>query len=647
MATNMTQFIKSADVDVSWYAPIVHQCIMEEKLSKLRATLKKFGREQRKKIVAHKIRGNAPLFTACLEGKLHFVNYLMDDCSADIEQHGVYEVEEDHSCHKVTPLWCSAVSNKLDIIKTLVQHGADVNSPSDTESTPVRSACFMTNISVVKFLVDNGADIHKPNVNGGTCLINSVQSMHLCEFLIGKGANVNAKDNSGNLALHYAIREGRFETVKLLIRCGSNYTAKNDIGDNALQTAALRGYSNIAEYIIENTTQAKIDCIHAYELLGTNLVDEKHDMSAAISSWKKAMELRYSDADNPQVKSLPAESNYAYNFAVEPQTMDELLSKVVEPDSVYMQALLIRERILGPNHKDTTFSLMYRGAVYADTQRYQRCVDLWKYAYVLRNQKGDALNHECLFTVQAIVKLLWEIQAELESGSTEEIVQFSDAVEVFDILVQQINNAMMTLKENLNSKNDYENFQLLLQLSLHLIHLVSRLEMNESENTAFFKKVHNLISLNPRGSRNETLLHLSVDPKISLTSEEFYSPFPSLAVIQILLRCGAAVNALDKKKNTPLHDSLMFLTYSELQDEGILNCLLENGAHVDMRNTIGETPLSLIISHSLPIHLMKYLSLRCFAASVIAQENIKYRGEVPESLYDFIEMHSTEKADPH
>lgn len=61
-------------------------------------------------------------------------------------------------------------------------------------STPVRSACFMSHIEIVKFLVENGADIRKANQNGGTCLINSVQSTDLCSYLISKGIDVNAKD---------------------------------------------------------------------------------------------------------------------------------------------------------------------------------------------------------------------------------------------------------------------------------------------------------------------------------------------------------------------------------------------------------------------------------------------------------------------
>ena len=48
----------------------------------------------------------------------------------------------------MTPLWCSAVANKVEVVKSLLRHGANVNACSDTNSTPVRSACYMTNLDV-------------------------------------------------------------------------------------------------------------------------------------------------------------------------------------------------------------------------------------------------------------------------------------------------------------------------------------------------------------------------------------------------------------------------------------------------------------------------------------------------------------------
>lgn len=151
----------------------------------------------------------APLFVAAKRGNVPIVEYLVVVCGANVEQRGLFEVSEDASVHCVTPLWCAAVSGQLPVVKTLLSHRSAINAASDTGSTPVRSACFMTNLEVVHYLVDNGADIRRANYNGGTCLINSVQSVPLCMFLISKGADVNAKDIQDKTALHYAIQEHR------------------------------------------------------------------------------------------------------------------------------------------------------------------------------------------------------------------------------------------------------------------------------------------------------------------------------------------------------------------------------------------------------------------------------------------------------
>lgn len=58
----------------------------------------------------------------------------------------------------------------------------------------------------VRFLADNGADLQRANHNGGTCLINAVQSVPLCELLLAHGVHVNARDTQHKTALHYAIQ---------------------------------------------------------------------------------------------------------------------------------------------------------------------------------------------------------------------------------------------------------------------------------------------------------------------------------------------------------------------------------------------------------------------------------------------------------
>ena len=40
------------------------------------------------------------------------------------------------SFNNVTPLWCASVAGKYRVVDVLVRYGADVNSMSDTGSTP-------------------------------------------------------------------------------------------------------------------------------------------------------------------------------------------------------------------------------------------------------------------------------------------------------------------------------------------------------------------------------------------------------------------------------------------------------------------------------------------------------------------------------
>ena len=67
---------------------------------------------------------------------------------------------------------CSSGNKRL--VKYLVEHGADINIPNNTDRTPLFNACFIKNEELVKYLVEIGADINKQNDNGVTPLFMSV-----------------------------------------------------------------------------------------------------------------------------------------------------------------------------------------------------------------------------------------------------------------------------------------------------------------------------------------------------------------------------------------------------------------------------------------------------------------------------------------
>lgn len=260
---------------------------------RLRETLETFERKDRRELVKNLREGCTPLFLAAKKGNVEICEYLVTFCDANIEQKGLFEVPEERTIHWVTPLWAAAVSNKLNIVKYLIRIGANINSVSDTGSSPIRSACYMSNIEIVQHLVDSGADIRKANFNGGTCLINSVQSPKLCSYLISKGADINARDIQDKSALHYAIQEHRLETAQLLIENGANPFAKSRYGDDALQTACLKGSHQIFDFLKSRISYSHQRLAEAHELIGSTFLDEHMNESrVAILHWRLALHIR-------------------------------------------------------------------------------------------------------------------------------------------------------------------------------------------------------------------------------------------------------------------------------------------------------------------------------------------------------------------
>ena len=202
----------------------------------LRSHLEQFDESDRSKFCTdvHKDGEKSPFFIACGKGCVEIVKYMINVCKPNLELKGSYYHGPNESIHKVTPLWLAAVSGQLEIVKILIQNGANINSVSNSGSTPVRSACFMSHLEIVKLLVENKADIQMTSNFGGTCLINSVQSAELCKFLLEKGASINVQDFQNKTALHCAIKENHIETAKMLLNHGADPFLKSSADEDAL-----------------------------------------------------------------------------------------------------------------------------------------------------------------------------------------------------------------------------------------------------------------------------------------------------------------------------------------------------------------------------------------------------------------------------
>jgi len=159
-----------------------------------------------------------------------------------------------------TPLFLAAEVNNLDVIKALVDAGADPLIASERGTTPLMMAAGAgtdvqrerepderaTAVETAKFLVARGADVNAAGQYGWTALhAATYQGMNdLIEYLVSKGANIDQKDEFGQTPLSISLsvltkdigarrlqipRRYREDTAQLLLRLGASTLDKTGV----------------------------------------------------------------------------------------------------------------------------------------------------------------------------------------------------------------------------------------------------------------------------------------------------------------------------------------------------------------------------------------------------------------------------------
>ena len=186
---------------------------------------------------------------------------------------------------------------------------------------------------------------------------------------------------------------------------------------------------------------------------------------------------------------------------------------------------------------------------------------------------------------------------------------------------------------------------LFMQLILHLVKLIVELDKNEDQQLRFNKVVYRLVRYQPKTQIGLTLLHLSVKHSTSQVGDKFISEFPSIAVVDLLLECGAKVNAVDDEHNTALHlcsKAIMDLKMIQYHDSinRIAVLLLKNEAHLDMINIWGNRAAEGLTSCLMEMNIQDFDSLKCLAARSVMKNKIPYVGNILASLEPFVQMHA-------
>jgi ankyrin repeat protein len=86
-------------------------------------------------------------------------------------------------------------------------------------------------------------------------------NVEVVRLLIENGADINARDKWKDTPLHYALPlfEGGLEAARLLIEAGADVSAQGRYGDTPLHHVVLEGYIDIARMLIERGADPNIE----------------------------------------------------------------------------------------------------------------------------------------------------------------------------------------------------------------------------------------------------------------------------------------------------------------------------------------------------------------------------------------------------
>ncbi|XP_065208838.1 uncharacterized protein LOC135837476 [Planococcus citri] len=198
--------------------------------------------------------GQSPLHIAAARGQKHIAEFLLAEVHVPVD---------DRDKNNRTPLHMAAKNGHKDVVNVLLKFNADTNCKDRHSHSPLHYATQYNHIDVVQILLKKEPHPDYKQILGGYTLLHIAArngSLEVVEYLLQKGANVNAKHDSNEIPLFEAARNGHLEVVKLLILKGSQVNTRVLNGSAPLHMAAVNGHKEVVEVLLTNGADLNIAC---------------------------------------------------------------------------------------------------------------------------------------------------------------------------------------------------------------------------------------------------------------------------------------------------------------------------------------------------------------------------------------------------
>ncbi len=166
-----------------------------------------------------------------------------------------------------TPLNVAIKKERYQIASLLIEHGANIKSinvkdeKGEMKVSPLLILLPTGNPEIMRLLLDSGADVNERTIFEATPLIQASMLGHakIVELLLQYPVDTDARDKFGRTALLCAVEKGDYDIVRVLLSKKIDLNIKNNNGMTALMVAASLGYDKITQILIEYGADPNIE----------------------------------------------------------------------------------------------------------------------------------------------------------------------------------------------------------------------------------------------------------------------------------------------------------------------------------------------------------------------------------------------------
>lgn len=189
--------------------------------------------------------GDTALYNAARLGHLEIVRLLLQrGAEAVLPRYGGY-----------TPINAAANNGHTKVVELLLEeHQIDIGKPENEGRGPLYNAAYYGHYEIVRLLLDRGADatvlsnagfapFHVASQEGYTKIAGLIVDQ--TDF------DINSPASNGATALYLAARNGQVETVRALIERGADTACQTKDGWTPLNAASNQGHLEVVKLLLE------------------------------------------------------------------------------------------------------------------------------------------------------------------------------------------------------------------------------------------------------------------------------------------------------------------------------------------------------------------------------------------------------------